>query len=126
MITLHGLGHHKHDNPPGYAFDDNHTLHGLGLSNHNNPLGHAPDGPLRLGERMGSFGTWQSLEAEDSAGRESDIKAPLSISFFVHQHHHLRLSCQHWLCDCCRTTLIAEEGKTQVRKLRKGHDTHML
>ena len=55
MITLHGLGHHKQDNPPGHALDDNHT-HGLGLSNHNNPAGHAPDGSLRLGERMGSFG----------------------------------------------------------------------
>ena len=56
MITLHGLGHHKHDNPPGHALDDNHTLHGLGLSNHNNPAGHAPDGSLWLGKRMGSFG----------------------------------------------------------------------
>ena len=115
MITLHGLGHHKHDNPPGYAFDDNHTLHGLGLSNHNNPLGHAPDGPLRLGERMGSVGTWQSLEAEDSAGREPHIKAPLSTSFFGNQDHHLR-----YLVNIGSVIVVAQHSLPRKERHRSG------
>ena len=116
MITRHGLGHHKHDNPPGYAFDDNHTLHGLGLSNHKNPAGHALDGSLRLGERMGSFGTGQSLEAEDSAGRESHVKAPMSTSFFVLQHHHL-----HYLVNIGSVIVVAQHSLPRKERRRSGN-----
>ena len=116
MITLHGLGHHKHDNSPEHALDDNHTLHGLRLSNHNNPAGHAPDGSLRLGERMGSFGAGQSLEAEDSAGRESDIKAPLSTLFFVPQHHHL-----YYLVNIGFVIVVAQHSLPRKERRRSGN-----
>ena len=81
-----------------------------------NPLGHAPDGSLRLGERMGSFGTWQSLEAEDSAGRESDIKPPLSTSSFVHQHHHLR-----YLVNIGSVVVVAQHSLLRKERRRSGN-----